>query len=158
MRDNETCTEQEEIYAQCRARGFTKTKSAQKAYPDTKYPRQMGYEAEQRPRVRERIRELKEERAEVAGLDVQEQVRRYTELYQMALEDGKIATAAKMLERIDAIGGFDAPSKSISISKRESVDSLKDASGDIKGDIERFSNILEKHSSKAPPKDPKKVH
>jgi hypothetical protein len=137
-------TEKEEMYAQMRAAGHSKSKAAMKAY-DTKNPRQMGYYTEQKECVRERIRELKEERAESAGLDVHEQVRRYNELDLMALEKGQLGLAKDMLVRIDAIGGFDAPSKSVSMSiKGNSDDILK--TEDIQKDIDRFSKVLGKHT------------
>jgi hypothetical protein len=50
-----------------------------------------------------------------------------------------------MLVRIDAIGGFDAPSKSVSMSiKGNSDDILK--TEDIQKDIDRFSKVLGKHT------------
>ena len=147
MLDDIECTEQEEVYAQYRAAGFSKTKAAQKAY-DTQNPRQMGYEAEKRERVARRIAELKEERAESAGLDVDEQIRRYNDLYLRALEKGQLATAKQMLERIDAIGGFDAPTKSISVkgSLEEATKVLK--GDDLEKDIKKFQNVLSKHTDK----------
>jgi hypothetical protein len=149
----EELTQKEELYCQLRAQGYTKTKAAMKAYPDQKYPAQAGYEAELRPVVQKRIQALKTERAEVAGLDVDEQLRRYNELYLLALDKGQLETARKMLERIDAIGGFDAPKRSESISIRKG-ESLKDAEGDISGDITRFSTILGDHT----PKDSSEVN
>ena len=153
-------TDQEEIYAQERASGKNKTKSAQKAYPDAKPSscRQMGYECEKRPKVLERIRELKEERAENSGLDVNEQIRRYTELYFMALDMNRIESAAKMLERIDAIGGFNAPSTSVSL-KGNVGEALKGS--DFKKDLDKFSSILKRHSTEETqqkPEDPESVH
>jgi phage terminase small subunit len=160
MTHTDELTDQEEIYAQERAAGKNKTRSAQKAYPDAKPSscRQMGYECEKRPKVLERIRELKEERAENSGLDVHEQIRRYTELYFMALDSGRIESAAKMLERIDAIGGFNAPSTSVSLKGSiEAGDALKGSN--LKADLEKFANVLKKHSSEETPKEkPKSVH
>lgn len=150
------CSPHEEVYAQHRAAGYSKTKAAMKAY-DTNNPRQMGYEAELRPHVKKRIMELKDERAESSGLDVHEQVRRYNELYFMALERGQLSVAKSMLERIDAIGGFDAPSRSVSMSiKGNTGEVLK--GDDVQRDIERFSKILGKHTEGNPTVDPKKLH
>lgn len=137
-------TEQEEIYAQFRAAGYSKSHAAKKAY-NTSHPRQMGYEAEQRQHVKNRIMELKEERAESAGLDVNEQIRRYNEMYFMALERGQLTTAKQMLQRIDAIGGFEAPSKSISMSYKGDANSVLKGD-DLKKDIEKFANVLGKHT------------
>ena len=135
------CTEKEETYAQMRAQGHTKTKSAKIAYPECNHYRQQGYEAELRERVKDRIRELKEERAESAGLDVHEQVRRYNEIYLESMASGKTGAAMKALERIDAIGGFDAPSKSISL--RGDLDKAHETlKGENLGlDIEKFAKV-----------------
>jgi len=156
--EREECTEQEELYAQHRAMGYTKTKAATKAYPNSKYPKQAGYEAELRECVKNRIRELKEERAESAGLDVHEQVRRYNELYLSALEKGQLVVAKQMLERIDAIGGFDAPSKSISLKGNidESSEVLK--GHNIEEDLKKFSSVLSKHSEDTQKDDTDTLH
>lgn len=153
----EELTDAEEVYAQHRAAGYNKTKSAAKAYPDAKPSscRQMGYECEKRQKVRDRITELKEERAELAGLDVKEQIRRYTELYFLLVEAKRYEGAAKILERIDTIGGFNAPSTSVSL-KGTIGESLKGSN--MKEDLEKFSNILNKHSKNTPKEDPEIVH
>jgi hypothetical protein len=145
----EELTQKEELYCQLRAQGYTKTKAAMKAYPDTKYPAQAGYEAEQREIVQKRIANLKLERAEMADLDIHEQLRRYNELYIMAVDRGQLETARKMLERIDAIGGFDAPKRSESLVIKRG-DSLKSKEEDISGDLEKFSGILGKHTPDSP--------
>lgn len=138
-------TEKQEAYAQWRASGLSKTRAAALAF-ETKNPRQVGYMTELKEAVKERIMELKAERAESAGLDYQEQVRRYNELYHILFAQQKYALAAKMLERIDAIGGFEAPKKSISI--KSPGDALKNASENIEAEVKKFSGILEKHTDK----------
>lgn len=149
MSNDEELTEQEEIYAQGRARGMTKTDSAKKAYPDDKYPRQAGYKAEKRERVINRIIELKLERQELNDLDFKEQVRRYNEIYHALMNDKKYSQAAKILERMDSLGGFDASTRHINVSMN-SKDLLKDISGNLDLDIERFSGVLAKHSQRTP--------
>ena len=145
----EDLNEAEEYYAQLRAQGYTKTEAAKGAWPTQSCPKQYAWKAELRPRVAKRIQELKEERAEEAGLDVLEQVRRYTELYRLLKAQGKYASAAKMLERLDAIGGFDAPTKSVSLTaKIGGSASRNDPSIDTsqltetQRDMERFARIL----------------
>jgi hypothetical protein len=149
MSDREL-TEKEELYAQQRAVGHTKTRAAIKAYPDSNNPRQVGYAAEKRDCVSERIKELKEERAESAGLDLNVQVCRYNELYLMALEKGQLGLAKDMLARMDAIGGFDAPSKSISLKGDLSNEALTDITGDVSKDIKKFAGVIGKHAKEKP--------
>ena len=146
----EELTDKEELYAQYRAQGYTKTKAAMKAYPDgsRSWP-QIGHEVENREPVSKRIAQLKQERIEVMDLDVNEQLRRYNELYLLALDKGQLTVAKQMLERIDAIGGFDAPKRSESVLIKKAGDNLKDAEGDIQKDLDRFSDILGKHSDKS---------
>jgi len=151
MNSTDDLTEKQEAYAQWRASGLSKTRAASLAF-DTKNPRQVGYETELKEHVKDRIAELKTERAEAAGLDCHEQIRRYNELYHILFAQGKFALAAKMLERLDVIGGFEAPTKSISIKGDSSV--LKEASGNIEKEIEKFGNIINKHSDK----DNKVIH
>lgn len=154
MAGYEDLTEQQEMFAQLIAAGYTQTKASMKAYPDNKNPRQQGYNTANKPKVMERIQELKRERAEVVALDVHEQVRRYNELYFMALDKGNLGLAKQMLERIDAIGGFDAPTKSISLkgTLEDSAEVLK--GNDLEKDLQKFSSVLGKHSKDTP----KSVH
>ena len=144
-RDETQLTDSEEHYAQLRASGLTKTQAAAKAYPDSSYPKQGGYRTENRERVKDRILELKQERAENAGVDYDEQLRRYNELYRILYSKGDYKGAAKILERIDTLAGFEAPSKSISI-KTNSGNALKDEQGNLENDINRFADVLGKHS------------
>ena len=137
-------TEKEEAYCQYRSQGYTKTEAAKKAY-DTNNPNRVGYSVELRPDVQERIQELKEERAEAYGLDPMEQIRRYNELYIKAFNEGKWGVAAKMLERIDILGGFEAPKQSVVTRKGEA---LKDTSKSLAEDLEKFKDILDPNSAK----------
>jgi hypothetical protein len=147
MNDN-GLTDKEERYCQLRAEGKTKSGAARIAYDgDPQYANRMGYIVERREDVQARIQELKEERAEAYGLDFQEQVRRYNQLYQMALDKGQLATAAKMLERLDAIGGFEAPTKSVTY-KGTLGGTLKDPNGNIEEDLKKFAGVLKPHSDK----------
>ncbi len=139
-------TDKEEHYCQLRASGKTKTEAAKKAY-DTQNPSKVAYLVELKPLVSDRIQELKEERAEAYGLDPMEQIRRYNELYQMAVDKGQLGTAAKMLERIDILGGFEAPTKSVSL-RGNLGESLKDPNGNIDSDLKKFSEVLKTHSEK----------
>jgi hypothetical protein len=137
--------EAEELYAQLRAQGYTKTEAAKNAWPKQLYPKQYGHLAEKnRQRIQDRIQELKEERAEESGLDVQEQIRRYNDLYRALKLEGKWSQAAKILERLDAIGGFDAPTKSVSLSAKIGGN-LRDSQGDLSKDIQKFARVLNPH-------------
>lgn len=138
-------TEAQELFAQKVASGYTQTKAAMLAFPDNQNPRQQGCNTARKDHVKNRIIELKRERAEVASLDIQEQIRRYNELYFMALEKNNLGLAKQMLERIDSIGGFDAPTKSVSL-KGTLEDSTKALKGeDLEKDLKKFSNIIGKH-------------
>lgn len=143
--DNTGLTEQEELYCQHRADGRTKTNAAKLAYPSSDRPSQQGHKTELKEKIQVRIRELKAERAEAYGLDAEEQIRRYNELYFMALDQGQLAVARSMLERLDAIGGFDAPKRSESVVTKKG-ESFKDLEGDVEKDTEKFLGILGKHS------------
>lgn len=145
MNDN-GLTDKEEHYCQLRADGKTRTDAARIAY-ETKNPRQMGSATEKREDVLARIQELKEERAEAYGLDAGEQIRRYNQLYQMALDKGQIGVAAKMLERLDILGGFEAPTKSVNF-KGSIGEALKDPNGNLRGDLEKFAGMLNRHTEK----------
>lgn len=144
-------TDKQERYCQLRAQGFTKTKAASIAFEGSgRKDAHLGWQAEQNPRVKDRIRELQEERAEAFGLTPEEQIRKYHEIYQEAVSTGKYALAIKVLERLDAIGGF-VTSKSESTTKKIDLTkggALKDGDGDIKGDIDKFSTILGSHGEK----------
>lgn len=146
LSNSDELTEQEEMYAQARAKGHTKTDAAKIAYPDGKYSRQIGYDTEKRERVIARIAELKAERAEASGLDLEEQLRRYNEIYLQCMREGKVAMAMKALERIDSLGGFDAPTRSVSL--KGDLNKLPDAlkGDDLQKDIARFSKVLSKHT------------
>lgn len=142
----EELTEKEEEYAQLRALGYTKSDAAKRAYNSTTgNHRQLGWQAEQRDKVKERILDLKEERAESSGLDVREQVTRYNEIYRLAMAEGKRDQAMKALARLDSIGGFDAPTKSVSVTGKIG-EVLRDHQGDLKKDVEKFSRILVPHN------------
>ncbi len=153
-RDETQLTENEERYAQLRASGLTATQAATKAYPDSSYPTQEGHRVGKKERVNDRILELKAERAENAGIDFDEQLRRYNEIYRMLFQKGDLKGAAKILERIDSLAGFDAPTKSISI--KQTSDALKDENGSLEKDMDRFAGILDKHSQSKP--DNKTTH
>lgn len=162
MSDN-GLTDKEERYCQLRADGHTKSSAARIAYDgDPRYSNRAGHIVEKREDVQERIAELKAERAEAYGLDYQEQIRRYNQLYHTAVEKGQLSTAAKMLERLDALGGFDAPTKSVSL-RGTLGESLKNPSGNIQKDVEKFSGILSTHSENTkhqkivPEEDPKGI-
>lgn len=143
MTIREELTEKEEHYCQLRSSGYNKTDAADIAY-ETKYPNRLGWTTEQKDKIKDRIRELKEERAECFGLDADEQVRRYNELYFMALREKKLGLAKEMLQRLDVIGGFEAPKKSESVVTRKG-DALKNVQGDVKKDLNKFSKILGTH-------------
>jgi hypothetical protein len=130
-------TDNQELYAQMRAAGHTKSDAASKAF-DTNNPRQVGYATEKKAHVRARIQELKEERAEAAGIDSDEQLRRYNDMYREARRQGKDALALKIMERIDLLCGFESPKKSER--KITSVEVLKGE--DISEDIRKFSGVL----------------
>ena len=149
MTNDNGLTDKEEHYCQLRAEGKTKSGAARIAYAggDPKNSNRVGHSTELREDVQKRIAELKEERAEAYGLDPLEQIRRYNQLYQMALEKGQLATAAKMLERLDILGGFEAPTKSVSL-KGTLGGSLKDPNGNLNNDLEKFSGLLKTHSEK----------
>lgn len=139
----EELTDKEERYAQLRAQGYTKTDAHRLAYPDAQ-PHCAGPSAaqvERREIVLKRIQQLREEQNEVYGLDVKEQIRRYNQLYMMALEKGQLGLAKQMLERIDAIGGFDAPNRSV-VTKITKGESFKDTDNNVKKDLEKFTRIL----------------
>lgn len=145
--DDGHLTDKMEHYAQLRANGYTKTKAASIAF-DTRFPGHRGWETENLPKVASRIKQLKDERAEAFGLSQEEQVRKYHEIYQEAMQLGKHATAMKALERIDAIGGFEVK-KSMSLSlKANQGASLKNDEGNIEDDLKRFSGILTDHKGK----------
>lgn len=141
----EQLTDQQEHYCQLRASGQTKTGAAKIAY-QTAHPSKVGWELEEKEHIRDRIQQLKEERMEAYGLDPMEQIRRYNELYQLALSQNKLETAKNMLMRIDALGGFEAPKKSQSVSLKGDLggDTFKSLEGNTKlsKDIEKFSGIL----------------
>jgi hypothetical protein len=145
-------TEKMERYCQARATGYTRTDAAKIAYPDSQYPGQLGSEIEAKEHVQQRIMQLQEERREAYGLDVGEQIRRYNQLYLMALEKGQLSVAKTMLERIDAIGGFEAPKRSETTSVRKG-DVFKSQEGNLEDDIKRFSGVLQKHTTKETPKE-----
>lgn len=129
-----------ELYCQHRASGKTKTNAARLAYPQSKYPNKHSHLLEKDPRVLARINELKLERAEVYGLDQTEQIRKYHEIYNIAMENKQLATAMKALERIDAIGGFEVKrSESVRVTRE---DALGSKDGDLKKDLEKFKGIL----------------
>ncbi len=129
-----------EIYCQQRAMGKTKTRSVLVAYPKSKHPAKHGHLLEKDLRVKNRIRELKDEREEVYNLDKAEQIRKYHEVYEMAIAMGKLPVAVKALERIDAIGGFE-------VKKSENVRINKTDAFGLDGDNfeqakKKFSGIL----------------
>lgn len=156
VKDNsDKLTEKQERYCQLRAQGYTKTKAASIAY-DTKWPDRMGHDTERDPKVKERIRVLKEEREEAYGLDVDEQVRKYHELYLMAVENGNINAALKALERIDAVGGFET--KKSEVTHKKPGDILKDTQGDLRKDIDHFGDLLKDHTAKTTPNGSNKVN
>lgn len=140
----DTLTDKEEMYCQLRGKGFTKSQAAQKAY-DTVHPSKIAYQLELKPEIIHRIWQLKEELREVSTIDLPEQLRRYNELYLEARNAGKIDMAKRILERMDKILGFESPTKTISI-KTNSPEVFQDIKGDVKKDIDRFKDILGKHS------------
>lgn len=144
----EQLTDQQEHYCQLRASGQTKTGAAKIAY-QTAHPGKVGWEVEEKEHIQNRIRELKEERIEAFGLDPMEQVRRYNELYHLALSQGKLETAKNMLMRLDAIGGFEAAKKTQSVSLKGTLEgeAFKSLEGNkkLKEDIEKFSGVLGSH-------------
>lgn len=140
----EELTDKEELYAQLRAVGKTKTKAAAKAYPDSKTPGKLAYEVELRPKVLERIRQLQEERAEAYGLDPDEQIRKYHEIYHQAMDEGKLTVAMQAMARIDAIGGFETR-KSEVVHRGLPGGAFKDEDEDFDRDLEKFKGVLKEH-------------
>jgi len=136
-----------EIYCEQRASGKTKTMAARMAYPNSNYPGKQGHGLEKDPRIIRRIEELKEDRAETYGLDVQEQIRKYHEIYQLCMSKGQAAGAIKALERLDAIGGFEV--KKSEVTKITKGEGLTDKSGDLQKDLDRFANVLGKSKGEA---------
>ncbi len=141
-------TDNEEMYCQLRAQGFTKTQAANKVY-ETAHPSKMAYQLELRPSVVHRIWELKEELKEVSNITFDEQLRRYNALYLEAVKNSKFDMAKRILERMDKILGFESPTKTISI-KSNSSEVFKDLKGDISKDVDKFKGILEKHAKSSP--------
>jgi len=142
----EQLTDQQEHYCQLRAGGNTKTGAAKIAY-NTVHPNKLGWSTEEKEHVQERIRQLKEERADLCGLDVKEQIRRYNEMYHTAISQNKLETAIKIMTRIDAIGGLDAPKVSLKGNIGTPGETFKNLEGDkkLKEDISKFSGILGSH-------------
>ena len=141
----EELTDKEELYAQKRAMGYTKTKAASIAY-ETDFPGALGYKTENREIVQKRIQELKDERAEIAGLDINEQIRKMNDLYLEALTQGKIKLAMEAQDRINQLAGFDVKRSASVTVKADSFKSLTSENGN--DDIKKFSGLLEKHASK----------
>lgn len=135
-----------EQYCTLRASGRTKTEACKAAYPASTYPGKMGHDLEKDPRIINRIKELKEERAETYGLDVHEQIRKYHELYNMAVKNNQVATATKILQCIDDIGGF-VVKKSETI--KTSKEGLAAKDGDLIKNMQRFADVLGKSQSLA---------
>lgn len=136
-------SDKEEHYAQLRASGYTQTKACQIAY-DTAHPDKMGNQIEQRDRVKRRIRELKEELAEISGITFEGQAAKYHELYLEARANGDIKNAIAILQRIDTLAGLDV--KRSVVEKKSTGESLKDKDGDTSKDLDKFSTLLGKHS------------
>lgn len=140
---NDKLTDKMEHYCQLRANGFNKTKAASAAY-DTNNPGKVGPELEQKEKIKARIQQLKEERMEIAGVTIDEQLRKYHDIYQMATLEGNLKLAMEVLGKIDALSGFDV--KRSEVTRKDAGDSLKDKGGDVSKDLERFPSLLGKHS------------
>lgn len=130
-----------EHYCQLRASGKTKTNAAKLSNPQNMSPGKYAHKIEQDPRIIARIAQLRDERADTYGLDVHEQIRKYNELYQMAVDNKQVSTAAKILQCIDDIGGF-VVKKSETI--KTSKEGLVSKDGDLAKDMSRFAGVLGK--------------
>jgi phage terminase small subunit len=152
---DELLTEQQEVYCQYRAKGYTKTKAAAEAYK-TRYPGKMGWELEQQDKIKARIELLKLERRETFELDLDEQVRKFHDIYLEALSRGKLETAMKALDKINALGGFEVRKSEVTkVTKENSKEVLKDEDGDIERDLEKFKTILGAHGKRPTHQGPK---
>lgn len=139
-------TDKQEHYCQLRSQGMTKSKAATIAF-DGEYSGRVGWIYEQRyEHVRERIKDLKEERAEVTGISGEEQVRKYHDIYMEALSAGKYELAMKALERIDVLCGLESAKQAVVTHKGNSLSgpSTGNPLHDVQQDLERFSGILGK--------------
>jgi phage terminase small subunit len=102
-------SDEQEYFCKLRADGRNQTDSARIAYPNDSNPRQRGYELMQMPHIKERIEELKTERAYAAKLvDPQESLIRWNEIYNNAMEQGEIKVAIEAQKQIDKINGAEA--------------------------------------------------
>jgi hypothetical protein len=140
----DTLTEKQEKYCQLRAQGKTKTDAARMSF-DGKHPSQTASDLEKRnERVRLRILQLKGERMEMANLDFRDQLTKYHQIYQMAVDQNNLSVSLKALERIDALGGFDAPTKTTTTLEVTPTDNKELIKGDSLGeDLLKFQNIIE---------------
>lgn len=102
-------TDEQELFCKLRADGRNQTDAARIAYPNDKLPVQRGYELMQKPHIKERIDQLKQERAYAAKLvDPQESLIRWNEIYNDAMEKGEIKIAIEAQKQIDKINGAEA--------------------------------------------------
>jgi hypothetical protein len=141
-------TDAQERYCQLRAEGFTKTKAAKIAYPDTKHPGKYGHIVERLLKIRERIIQLKDERKEVSeNLSLEEQIRNYQDIHQMCLAANKPALAMKALERLDMLLGYDIKRSE----SRRIVDkplNALDNGDELDAAFKKFSTILGTHGTR----------
>ena len=143
-KDNGKLTPQMEEYARLRAMGLTKAEAARRSYnTQGENASKLGWEVEEKQKVKDRIYELKMQRMDAFKLDAEEQIRKYHDLYQMALEKEDTRTAMAILERIDKIGGFEAAKKTESVSTKKV---LVGDDEDISKVVDKFSGVLNKHS------------
>lgn len=150
---NTPLTEKQEHYCRLRAQGYTKSAAAMEAYDVTdSSARRMGWYVEDDQKIKDRIYQLKEERVAAFGLDVDEQIRKYHDLYMEAKNKGDLKVALMCMERIDKIGGFEVKRTENTIKDTRSA--LK--KDNVEDDLKKFSGVLGKHyEEKEDPTDTK---
>ena len=152
-------TDKQEHYCRLRSQGFTKSAAAREAYDVTeKNANRHGYYVEDDQKIKERIYELKEERALAFGLDEEEQIRKYHDMYLEARNKGDLKIALMCMERIDKLGGFEVSrsEKIIKDSRKRTTESVKPE--DISKDLSKFSGVLDKHYEEDSSDDTESVH
>ena len=102
-------TDEQELFCQLIADGRNQSQAAKMAYPNDKHPRQRGHELMQMQHIKDRVEQLKYERAYAAKLvDPQESLIRWNSIYNDAMDKGDIRIAIEAQKQIDKINGAEA--------------------------------------------------
>lgn len=137
-KDKTYLTPKQERYCKYRVEGFSRPRAYEMAFGPVEYPSQSGYLLEKIPTVNDRLRQLKEERANTARLvDPQESMARWNDIYQQALQEGDRKGAIEAQKQIDRINGAEK-----SIIRLQTKDAEFSSDGSWKEDAARLIALL----------------